>query len=258
MNPRNLWRDFTAEWKIKVFLGGAITAGFWYGYFLLERLPAVSVTQMPELAIDRMIPFRPGAAFIYVSQFATMPLTMWLMPSRCQLLACCRSLSLLIGLSFFVFYSWPTAVVQPEVIPHQYFFYDLIAAVDLPRNACPSLHAAFGVFTAGCAIEVFRSWKGGVWGIVAVWSWTIAVLTSTLLIKQHVFLDLLAGIAVGMIGWWSMRWQLKREAVTGPQSPYVCVRPSPEILGILTGGAQSFEMSKKDGETPNRSGERRV
>ena len=41
MSPSSLWRRFTAEWKIKVFLGGAITGAFWFGYFLLERLPAV-------------------------------------------------------------------------------------------------------------------------------------------------------------------------------------------------------------------------
>ena len=37
MSPDSLWRRFIAEWKIKVLLGGAMTAAFWSGYFLLER-----------------------------------------------------------------------------------------------------------------------------------------------------------------------------------------------------------------------------
>ena len=90
MRPNCLWRRLIAEWKIKVFLGGGITAAFWIGYFLLERLPEASVTEMPQLAVDRLIPFQPEAAFIYVSQFVTMPLVIWLMTSRRQLLACCR------------------------------------------------------------------------------------------------------------------------------------------------------------------------
>jgi membrane-associated phospholipid phosphatase len=202
MKPGGLWRCVIAEWKIKFFLGGAVTLAFWAGYFLLERFPQAPVTQMPELAIDRMIPFWPGAAFIYVSQFATMPLIIWLMTSRRQLFVCCRGLTLLIGVGFACFYFWPTSVARPEMGPGGNFFYDLVVNSDLPRNACPSLHAAFGVFIAGCAWEMFRSWKNGGWLIGAMWLWTAAVLVSTLLTKQHVFLDLAAGVVLGATSWW--------------------------------------------------------
>jgi membrane-associated phospholipid phosphatase len=185
-----------------LFLGGAITAAFWAGYFLLERLPGASVTPMPELAIDRMIPFRPGAGIIYVSQFVTVPLVIWLISSRRQLLLCCRGLALFIGASFAVFYFWPTSIARPPIAPGHHFLYEMITEADLPRNACPSLHAAFGVFTAGCAWDVFRDWNHRVWFIAATWLWTIAILISTLLIKQHVFLDLLAGGCVGFLAWW--------------------------------------------------------
>jgi membrane-associated phospholipid phosphatase len=207
MSPNCLWRRLIAEWKIKVFLGGGITAAFWIGYFLLERLPEASVTEMPQLAIDRLIPFQPEAAFIYVSQFVTMPLVIWLMTSRRQLLACCQGLALLIVASFIIFYFWPTSIVRPETFPGRHFFYDLVTGTDLPRNACPSLHAAFGVFTAGCAFDLFRGWNHNRWFIGAVWLWTAAVLVSTLLIKQHVFLDLLAGGVLGAVSWSLMRRQ---------------------------------------------------
>lgn len=32
-----IWRRLTAEWQIKLLLGGAITALFWIGYFRLEQ-----------------------------------------------------------------------------------------------------------------------------------------------------------------------------------------------------------------------------
>jgi membrane-associated phospholipid phosphatase len=202
MNLDGLWQRIIAEWKIKLFFGSVVTAAFWVGYFLLERLPNAAVTQMPELAIDRMIPFLPSAGFIYVSQFVTMPLVIWLMSSRRQLFLCCRGLALLIGVSFVVFYFWPTSVARPQITPGHHFFFDLIAGADLPRNACPSLHAAFGVFTAGCAWEVFRDWSNGRCLIAATWLWTAAVLASALLIKQHVFFDLAAGSFLGFVGWW--------------------------------------------------------
>jgi membrane-associated phospholipid phosphatase len=207
MSHNSLWRRLIAEWKIKVFLGGGITVAFWIGYFLLERLPEATVTEMPQLAIDRLIPFQPEAAFVYVSQFVTMPVVIWLMTSRRQLLACCQGLALLIIASFIIFYFWPTAVARPEAFPDRHFFYDLITGSDLPRNACPSLHAAFGVFTAGCAFDLFWGWKHDRWFIGVVWLWTAAVLVSTLLIKQHVFLDLLAGGVMGAVSWSIMRWQ---------------------------------------------------
>ncbi|MBK8478386.1 MAG: phosphatase PAP2 family protein [Opitutaceae bacterium] len=204
MKLMDLWRHVIAEWKIKVFLGGAITLAFGWGYFRLARLPEDLATQMPELAIDRAIPFLPAAAIIYLSQFVTMPAIIWLMGSRRQLLACCRGLALLIAVSFIIFYGWPTAVVRPELPTGAHFFYGLIASTDLPHNACPSLHAAFAVFTAGCAWEVFRDWKNGHLLIATAWLWNTAILASTLLTKQHVFLDLIAGSALGAAGWWTM------------------------------------------------------
>ena len=77
MKPVDLWRHVMEEWKIKVFLGGVITLAFWWGYFRLARMPEDLATQMPELAIDRMIPFLPAAAAIYLSQFVTMPMIIW-------------------------------------------------------------------------------------------------------------------------------------------------------------------------------------
>ena len=202
MNVASLWRRVIAEWKIKLLLGGAITALFWGGYFRLEHVAHAYVVQMPALVVDQMIPFTPGAAFIYVSQFVTMPLVIWLMTSRRQLLLCCRGLLLLIGVSFLVFYFWPTAVARPVSVPGRFFFFDLVVGTDQSRNACPSLHAAFGVFTAGCAWELFQGWRFSRWLIGISWVWTAAVLLSTLLIKQHVFLDLLAGSLLGLMSWW--------------------------------------------------------
>jgi membrane-associated phospholipid phosphatase len=205
MSPDSLWRRFIAEWKIKVLLGGAMTAAFWSGYFLLERLPKVSATEMPQLPIDRLISFQPEAASLYASQFVTVPLVFWLITSRRQLLTCCKGMALMVSGSFIIFYFWPTSVARPEALAGRHYFYDLIAHCDLPRNACPSLHAGFGVFTAGCACDVFPGWKLNRWFIGAVWLWTAAVLVSTLLIKQHVFLDLLAGTILGAVSWLSTR-----------------------------------------------------
>jgi membrane-associated phospholipid phosphatase len=229
----SLWRIIIAEWKIKFLLGGAITVLFWVGYFRLEQLSHGSVTQMPVSAVDRVIPFTPSAAFVYVSQFITVPLVVWLMTSRPQLLRCCRGLLLLMGGSFLVFYFWPTVISRPGIAPGQFFIYDLVVGADKSGNACPSLHAAFGIFTAGCAWEVFRGWRNGRWLIGASWVWMAAILASTLLIKQHVFLDLLAGGLLGFVSWWFVGRTSK--IITAPEndsdSPQVSIKP-PSSFGL--------------------------
>ena len=233
MNIASLWRIIIAEWKIKFLLGGAITVLFWAGYFRLEQLSHDSVTQMPVSAIDRMIPFTPSAAFVYVSQFVTVPLVVWLMTSRRQLLRCCRGLLLLMGVSFLVFYFWPTVVSRPGIVPGRFFIYDLVIGADKSGNACPSLHAAFGIFTAGCAWEVFRGWRNSRWLIGASWLWTAAVLASTLLIKQHVILDLLAGGLLGFLSWWFVGRTAKKIVApeNGCDSPRVSLK-SPTSSGL--------------------------
>jgi membrane-associated phospholipid phosphatase len=201
MNSSDLARRILAEWKIKLFLGGAITVLFWLGYFHLGYLSRSSARPAPELSIDRMIPFMPGAAFLYLSEFVILPLIVWLMTSRRQLLACCRGLSLLIGVSFFIFCCWPTRVMRPNIPAGQFYFYDLVASTDLTGNALPSLHAGFGLFAAACAWDTFQRSKYKWWLIGALWVWTVAIMASTLLIKQHVFLDLAAGGALGLTSW---------------------------------------------------------
>jgi membrane-associated phospholipid phosphatase len=201
MNFSDVWQCLIAEWKIKVLGGGIVTAMFWFGYFFIGQTHTFPVFQMPITAIDRLIPFQPAAAFFYLSQFFTMPLVLWLMVSRRQIMSCCFGLALLIGVSFAVFFIWPTSITRPETILGQHPLYDLIASHDLPRNACPSLHAGFGVFIAGYACEVFRGWPFRRCLVGAVWLWTGAVLISTLLVKQHVFLDLVAGGILGTTSW---------------------------------------------------------
>jgi membrane-associated phospholipid phosphatase len=204
MNTRDLWRRLVGKWRLKVALGSAMMAAYWLGYYLLERHPGAAVMPMPELALDRRLPFLPGMAWVYVSQFFLVPLIFGLLTTRRQLWWCCRGLALLVGVSFFCFHFWPTSVARPTLKPGLHFIYDWVAGADLPRNACPSLHAGFGIFTAGCASEILYGQRNRRWLLLVVWMWTAAILVSTLLIKQHVVLDLVAGGALGGISCWFM------------------------------------------------------
>jgi membrane-associated phospholipid phosphatase len=212
MNNWRIRERVVSEWKLKLLGGSVIFVAFWAVYFALENfVTANKVIVMPESALDRIIPFRPTCAFFYISQFLTMPAIMWLLDSRRAVVACFQAVGIIMLAGFMAFCFYPTAIARPSCPSGQHFFYSLIARYDLPRNACPSLHAAFAVVVAACARNVFRGWKHGLWLVGFSWLWTGLVVVSTLLIKQHVVLDLIVGGLLGMASWLAANWA-EREA----------------------------------------------
>ena len=100
-----------------------------------------------------------------------------------------------IGLGLFLF--WPTAVPRPDVDWSQHPAFAFLQSVDASGNACPSLHVAFAVFTA---IWFERLWRQmGARRLVRTlnWLWCLGILYSTIAIRQHVSLDVLAGAVLG-------------------------------------------------------------
>ena len=215
MNNAAIFSRLTAEWKTKLLMGGILTCAFWIGYFLLQRYPVFPVRVMPVLIIDRLVPFVPGAAPIYVSQFATMSVLAWLTPSKDDLYRFCRGIGLISGVGFLVFFFFPTSIVRPGFVPGHDFFYDLVVRFDGTINACPSLHAAFGVFLVAYAPLAFRGLKFKTFFVGVVWACTASVLASTLLTRQHVFLDVIAGGVLGAAAWLILPKSGKRFAATG-------------------------------------------
>lgn len=196
-----IWHRMRAQWKHKVILSVILAPYFCLGYYFTGQARLFPAYQIPFTILDRSIPFLPEASFIYLSQLITMPLVLWMIDSRRLLMGCCCGLAFVMTVSFTLFFIIPTAIPPPEFTLGQYKLYDIIARADLPRNACPSLHAAFGVFIAGYAPAIFRNspFRRGLVG--TVWFWSLAVLISTLFVKQHVVLDLLAGSILGLSGW---------------------------------------------------------
>jgi membrane-associated phospholipid phosphatase len=100
-----------------------------------------------------------------------------------------------IGLGIFLF--WPTAVPPPEVDWSLHSAFAFLRSVDASGNACPSLHVAFAVFTAVWFERLLRQMGAGRLVRALNWLWCLGILYSTVAIRQHVSLDVLAGAALG-------------------------------------------------------------
>lgn len=194
-----LWQRWASEWRLKLALGGLLTAAFWVFYAWTGRRPAAHVVVVPALAIDRALPLVPAAAWIYVSQFLTTPIVLYLAASRRAVLGVAGGVSLMASVSFLVYFLVPTCVEREVASGVTNAAYRLVIGGDVPRNACPSLHAGFAVFLSACAWAL----SGGLahrWaGLVIFWLWTLAVLVSTIVIRQHVVIDLAAGGLLGAV-----------------------------------------------------------
>ena len=101
----------------------------------------------------------------------------------------------IIGLLFYIIY--PTAVVRPEVIGDTLIeqFCSFIFTVDTPINAFPSFHCFLSFIT----VVFYIDFKANKKTIIFNFFYSILVFISTLLTKQHVIVDIPAGIMLGIV-----------------------------------------------------------
>jgi membrane-associated phospholipid phosphatase len=103
----------------------------------------------------------------------------------------------LAGLS--VFYFWPTAVPAANIDWAQYPGVDFLKSMDASGNACPSLHVATAVFSGIWLHHLLRRLGAPPWIRIFNWVWCIGIVYSALATRQHVAVDVLAGLALGVL-----------------------------------------------------------
>ncbi len=209
-----IWASF---WR-KIALSLVLGSGVWTAYLLIQRHPVFPVTAMNPTWMDRAIPFVPSSVYMYESIWLLMPIGPWLMKSKEELNRYINGLLLITLAAFAVFIFHPTMVPRPKGIHGLGGLYELLIRVDRELNAFPSLHAAFAVFHGACCHAVFSDLR---WSRVTrwfVWAWVFGIIASTLLTRQHVVADAVAGVAVGFAGYalfryWPLARDLRKETV---------------------------------------------
>lgn len=186
-------------WPLKAFGTMAFMALFFWGYFGVLQYPLYATTVMPLTVIDQWIAFTPLAFPAYASLWFYASLPPALMNSLRALLwfgvwiaALCLS-----GLA--IFWIFPTSVPPAGIDWAQYPEMAMIKGLDAGGNAFPSLHVAAAVFSGlwiarqlkAVAAPLPLQWLNALHGLAIVWS--------TLATRQHVVLDVLAGMVMGLL-----------------------------------------------------------
>jgi len=174
-------------------------------YFWLQHNLFFPVTVITESAFDSWLGFAPNAVWIYLSLFLLMPIAPMQMQNRQQLDRYALGVVAMSLSADLIFLFWPTAIVRPPAGAAN-VLYSVLITWDRPLNAFPSLHAAMAVFSACCCEQIFsRVGRSGL-GRLLIWTWALAIIGAMLLTKQHVALDALGGILLGLTSYyWAFR-----------------------------------------------------
>lgn len=195
---RQLLRRLRCYPLLKMVGTTAFITFFFVAYFHVLHGSAHAATPMPVTALDRLIGFQPGALIFYVSLWLYVGIPPALLAGLRELVAygCWIAGLCLAGLACFHF--WPTAVPFRAIDAGGHPGFELLQGIDAAGNACPSLHVATAVFSAFWLDRLLREVGAGAAARGANWSWFALIAWSTLAIKQHVALDVLAGLLLGL------------------------------------------------------------
>lgn len=170
-------------------------------FFLQEyHLASTDGCFVSYLPLDDKIPFLPGFIFPYITWYVYLliPAVIFLVKEDGP--AFTRyALFIILGFSGSLLFCslFPNCqLLRPEIVNPDSLSEFLVAAIygaDTPTNVLPSMHVVgcIGVMTAAFDGEDLRH---GRWFLVL---WGIGIIASTVFVKQHSVLDILAGIVFG-------------------------------------------------------------
>lgn len=171
---------------------------FFIAYFHLLHHPQYAVTTMPETALDRLIPFLPQGLIAYVSLWLYVGVGPGLQRDASDLVGYACWVGLLCVTGLLIFHFWPTQVPPHPVDVSQAPGFGILRGVDATGNACPSMHVAIAIFTMLRLQDVWQRIRAPLFLRALDLAWCAAIVLSTLVTKQHVVLDVVAGGLLGV------------------------------------------------------------
>ena len=191
-------RRLVTLWPLKAFGTPAFMALFFWGYFSVLRHPLGTPFVMPEMALDRWIPFTAASYPVYVSLWVYVSLPPALLGNLRALLHYGLWMSSMCTSSLLFFWVVPTQTPAFDIDWNLYPSMSTIKDMDAAGNAFPSLHVASAVFSAiwlSRLLAQIESPRALRWISLLL---CVAIAWSTVASRQHVTLDVLAGAAMGL------------------------------------------------------------
>lgn len=157
--------------------------------------------------LDSLIPFCKYAIIPYSMWFLWIPFTLFfilLKGSRLDFWRLCLPLFLGMTIALILYYFFPNGLaLRPHSVPGDDFFaraVQILYKVDPPCNVCPSIHVfnSVTICFAYLRCDCFKL-PGRRWMRPAATLLCLAIICSTMLLKQHSVIDVVLGIALALI-----------------------------------------------------------
>jgi len=174
----------------------SVSVAFAILYLGTNHLNIFNAHYLPLFAFENRIPFIPWTVIIYLSTFPQIAAAVLLIRREDLHQSVVTIIKIILFLSL-IFLLYPTTYPRPDLppgtAPSSRFLYDFLTKLDTPQNCFPSLHVTMSVFVA--LILRRRNRRLGMWFL----AWALAIMVSTMTLKQHYLLDVLAGIFLAVI-----------------------------------------------------------
>lgn len=180
---------------------------FFPAYFWVMQHPAAfaDLRVIPALALDHWIPVQEWALIPYASLWLYVCIASALIHQRREMIEYLVSATFLCATGIAIFWLFPTSVPDFGIDWQQYPALHFLKTQDGGANALPSLHVAFSVLTAAFLAPQLRDCQAPRVIRVANYAWAGLIVYSTIATRQHVFLDALAGMLLGLIAYYPVR-----------------------------------------------------
>jgi membrane-associated phospholipid phosphatase len=194
------------HWCFKAIGTITFTTLFFFFYFYLLTNPLSEPIEMPLTKIDDFVPFIPQFLYFYLSLWVYVSLVPALMKSKRELIRYGIYVGTLCVTGIALYAVFPTIVPPSDIDWNRYPDFSFLKSMDAAGNAFPSMHVATALFSYLWFNRTLMQMNASKWVIFMNFLWCVGIIYSTMATKQHVFLDLIGGLALGgLFGVWSLR-----------------------------------------------------
>jgi len=179
----------------KFWVGILGICSFMLFYMLPNHFNFFTPTQLYLFEVEKQIPFIDWTIWFYVSDYLYIALVFILLQDKENMNRIFYSQITMLIFAMFIFFFLPTAYPRPEITYNGLsgWMLNLLHSADTPGNACPSIHVGM-TFLGGFG---FIKEKKRLFSLFMLWAVLISV--STLTVKQHYLIDVLAGFLMAIL-----------------------------------------------------------
>lgn len=191
-------------WETKLLIALVAIAINAVIYLVPNHFVLRPLVELPLTRVDTMVPFVPLTFWVYFSDYLLVASAFMLTRTWAEVRRFARAYFALVTTGMVVHFLWPTAFPREAfpVVGDDFTARALLVLrqIDLPTSCMPSMHVA------GSYLAAFSLWRHRP---VFFWTWTAwatAVAISTLTLKQHYAVDVVAGALMAGAFWAALFW----------------------------------------------------